>query len=114
MSAPVQIDLIDTLAQTGDMLATYLDGRVASVKKISTMAGVPLDIAMEPDTIESLAYLIRQHIDAVKTLQGCLAHEKAKAAGYEAAIADGLALVALIRTCSLEELTAFWHRNRGK
>lgn len=110
----MQIDLIDTLAQTGEMLATYLDTRVRSAKKLSGMIGTSLDIAMESDTVENLAQIVRQHIDAIKTLQNALVLEQATARAYEGAVADGMALVALIRSCSLAELTNFWHRQRAK
>lgn len=113
----MQTELIATCAQTGEILACHLEGRVASLKKLEQQLASPpglLTLPLEIDHAASLAYALRQHVDAIRTLQLLLEKQTQRADLYEKAVADGMALVALIRSCSLAELTNFWHRQRAK
>jgi hypothetical protein len=108
----VQTDLIETLNQTGELLATYLDGRVQSAKKLEPFTG-PMTISLTVDAVESLAHLLRQHSEAISDQAKIISNLTARADGAEIAVAQGMALVDEIRKCGIVELFLF-SRQKGK
>jgi hypothetical protein len=109
----VQTDL-DRAIQCGLSAADLIERRAASVGKLSGLTHAPLTVAFDTDQVRNIAKVLRAYAATLICNDSIIAAQKERADLAEKALAEGLELMALIRESSLEELTAFWHRQQGK
>ena len=109
----MQIEKFRAAAKAGIALAAYLDERSKVTRRLADLTGASLTVALDVEAVESLANLLRQHIEAIGALADEVTRQTERARASELAVADGMAMVALIRSSTLAELTSFWHRQRA-
>lgn len=102
---------LERAVKLGIETADALQRRAKSVLKLAEFTKAPmLSVALDPQQIFSTAELIRTYAATLICMDSTIALRVQQVRELDAALADAIALGKTLRSASLEELTAFWHR----